>query len=513
MLCLCALFLFQVFSASRQHSLTWDEPSYIAAGFAYLKQGEFSFNRSHPPLMQYLAAAPLVALGLPHPPLGHDQWAWSTNPVVSLGKALLFDSGYDSRQIALLARMAALFLGTSLVVAVYVWGRSLYGPWPALIGAAACVICPNLLAHAGLATEDIGCTALVFVACWAFWRACRAPACSRWVLCGVLTGLACISKYTALAVLPLFPAIALLLIAGKRSPLGIGAWLRALALIYLVAVVVISLSYGRIDGLLVYADGLTAIYSDMAEGGSWYLLGRFSSDPWWYYALVALVLKTPLGILLLILLMTGTFFWKRNCSDDALFVAFPALVLIGVSFFDQANLGLRRILPAVPFLYLLLCRIPSFLPPQRAVAARGVIVSLLVFAAVESAAIYPHHLSFFNAAVGGPLNGPHLLSDSNIDWGQDLPALARWQQQNGSPLIRLSYFGNSHPAAYGVRSEPFPASVEELLHPAPGIYAISVSNLVANRGLRQQYGAGVDWLERFEPVARAGYSIYIYAIK
>jgi hypothetical protein len=34
--------------------------------------------------------------------------------------------------------------------------------------------------------------------------------------------------------------------------------------------------------------------------------------------------------------------------------------------------------------------------------------------------IYPHSLSYFNEAIGGPCNGPDHLLGSNLDWGQDL---------------------------------------------------------------------------------------------
>jgi hypothetical protein len=33
--------------------------------------------------------------------------------------------------------------------------------------------------------------------------------------------------------------------------------------------------------------------------------------------------------------------------------------------------------------------------------------------------VFPHHLSYFNAFVGGPRNGHHHLLGSSFDWGQD----------------------------------------------------------------------------------------------
>ena len=106
--------------------------------------------------------------------------------------------------------------------------------------------------------------------------------------------------------------------------------------------------------------------------------------------------------------------------------------------------------------------------------------ALAAFSAFEGLRIHPHHLSYVSAAVGGPERGPYLLDESNIDWGQDLPALARWQR--GRPAderVRLFYFGSADPEAYGVRSEPFDPL--DRVAPRPGLYAISAHQLVGFR--------------------------------
>ena len=43
------------------------------------------------------------------------------------------------------------------------------------------------------------------------------------------------------------------------------------------------------------------------------------------------------------------------------------------------------------------------------------------------ASVHPYELTYFNALAGGPLGGRHILSDSNLDWGQGLKGLARLQ--------------------------------------------------------------------------------------
>ena len=512
-LCLGLLFFLQSFTASLRHSLTWDEPSFIAAGYAYLKQGEFRFNPSHPPFAQYLVAAPLLAMDLRHPPVTYENWIWSPNPVVSLGKALIYDSGHTPQTIAFRSRLPILCLGTLLVLAVFLWGRSLYGNWPALVGTAVCALCPNLIAHSGLATEDLVCSAFVFASCWSFWLACKNQRQWQWALCGIITGLAFISKYTALALIPTFLTISALACLAKRGSMSAGTWLRALGTTFGIAFLVVGASYGRLDGWSIYFQGLRSIYTDLPPVMSWYLLGNFSTTTWWYYSIVAFVLKTSPGIIALLLFAGTLIFRKDDNRDDLVFVLVPAIIFIAISFIDNANFGLRRILPALPFLYLFTSRILANAAMNHSRVAAMVTLVLLSLAAVETFMIYPNHLSYFSIAAGGPKQGPYLLNDSNIDWGQDLPALARWQQENGVSDMRFSYFGNANPASYGVQATPFPDSVQELLNPPPGIYAISVHNLIGNTALRRDYGPKADWLRSYKPIGRAGHSIYIYNVQ
>ena len=52
--------------------------------------------------------------------------------------------------------------------------------------------------------------------------------------------------------------------------------------------------------------------------------------------------------------------------------------------------------------------------------------------------------------------------------------------------------------------------MRELERPLPGIKAISAHNLAYFRKVAAVTGADSDWLSKYEPIAKAGYSIYIY---
>ena len=61
-----------------------------------------------------------------------------------------------------------------------------------------------------------------------------------------------------------------------------------------------------------------------------------------------------------------------------------------------------------------------------------VLVCLIGIAAVETAAVHPDYLSYFNVAAGGPGNGEKFAADSNLDWGQDVLRMSKWIKNNAA---------------------------------------------------------------------------------
>ncbi len=241
-LLLSLVYFIQCLTGAMRLSLTWDEPSFISAGYVYLTKGEFSLNPSHPPLMQELEALPLLSLDL-NVPEYPARWLSATNPVAGYGRALIFDSGNDPRRIAALARLPVMLIGAMLVLAIFLWGRSVFGPGPAAAAAALASFCPNLLTHAKLATEDIGCSAFFFRAIWSFWHASRKPLIRTWAICGFITGLALLSKYTALLLGLAYLLLSIWLVLKKENGLKPLALLKGLAVTGGIAGFVVGAGY------------------------------------------------------------------------------------------------------------------------------------------------------------------------------------------------------------------------------------------------------------------------------
>ncbi len=473
----------------------------MAAGYANWVHGDYSLNSDHPPLLQKLSALPLLFVELRAPDPAAPRYQGSPNPRPTYGYDLFFASGNDPLRLARLARAPIAILGVGLLLCVYGWGRELLGRGPALLATAVASLCPNLIGHAKLATEDLGCSALVFAAVWMLWRLLQGPGAGRAAAGGLVVGLALLSKYSALLLAPI--SALLLAVAWRRGdpPLR---W-APLAILAGVALGVVSLGYGARLRPDLFVAGIFRIYPDVDPSYAFYLLGRASEEPFRLHGWVSLLLKVPLPTWGLLALGLGVALRSERPERLAFLLAPPALFLLASSF-DITNPGIRRVLPALPFLLLLSAYAARGAPGRL---RGGLIAGLLAWLALEALWTYPHHLSYLNALAGGTPRGPYVFDESNIDWGQDLPALAAWQRETApdQPLW-LRYFGGADPAAYGVRARPMPDSAIET--PPPGLYAVSTHYLAQFRKLAQLRGADSDWLSRFTPIARPAPSIWIY---
>ena len=264
-----------------------------------------------------------------------------------------------------------------------------------------------------------------------------------------------------------------------------------------------------------------------SAGDDAFLLGQFRYTGWWYYLFVAMAVKTPLAVLVAavgalgVLLVVRRDRWRSggtaNCGDArwlALCLIVPPAAFALSVVTSNLNLGVRYALPLYPFLYVALGGAASWVW-TRSRAARVAIALLGLGLAIESFATFPNCIPFFNAAAGGSRGGLRILGDSNLDWGQDLPALAKWQREHApdKPLY-LAYFGTADPAFYGVRYVNLPGGYRFGEAPrwpdAPGVVAISASVLQGPRlppALRQMYAR----IARHEPIAvLGGGTIYVY---
>jgi 4-amino-4-deoxy-L-arabinose transferase-like glycosyltransferase len=525
-----------------QKSPTMDEQNHIARGAAYLGTGDSRLSIEHPPLVNVLSALPAHLLLDLHLPL--DTIWWEAAEWYHFADLFLWEVNPNAEQIVFLARLPIIGLGMITATLAFRWASVRFGPWSGVLAAAFCALDPNILAHTRLSTTDVGGTCLVFMAAYALWRTLRRPSWPGALGSGLALGLALSAKLSNLLFVPILGLAVLAdgLADGRRNRSHGGTKgrlrraARNLALLtfaVLLGLLTVWANYGfhvgssEENGPLVpappYVKGVRAILAFSAGGRSGYLLGQYSDQGWWYYFPVAFAVKTPLAALAALLLATWLAL-RRPRRDDILLLAPPAIYFLA-SMTSSLNIGYRHLLPVLPFLAVHISRLAQPIgrssassPTNRAYRILSVLLVLWLISTTLT--IYPHFLAFFNTIGGGPREGWRILVDSNIDWGQDLKELKTWMAREGLDRVRLSWFGSARPEAYGIAYDLLPGVPHGFFEwetpafnrdqPEPGVYAISVTNLV---GVVLPDHDLYAWFREREPDAKAGYSVFIYEVQ
>lgn len=508
------------------NSATFDEPYHLGAGYAYLCTGDARLNNHHPPLVDAWLAVPLLLLK-PHLPL--ESAAWQQAQYGTFGDVFVWQANPDlALRMIWLGRLPNVALALLLGAALLCWTSRLAGRAAGLLALTLYALDPGIVANAALSTNDLGVAAMLFFATWAWWEWLRRPSAIRLVLAGLLAGAACTSKYSGLAIGPI--ALLLALVHPAESP-RMQVWLRraeglagigAICLLTIWAVYGFSVSNGL--PALAFWEGLRFQSTRIASGQPVYALGRIWPNGMWFYYPLVFLIKTPLPVLLLALAGGLGALRRREALRGIFPLALPMLTFAAAVMTSALQLGYRYLLPLLPFMHGLAGYAATAIPwpPQRhREALRTVAVGALVlWLALDAMAISPRHLSFFNTLAGGAANADRYLVDSNLDWGQDLPALKALMQERGIPFVYLGYFGSAVPDAYGIRYWPVPGFLRFVgdpesmafnpYTPDPGWYAISRTSL--RQGLVLTYPDLYTFFRSLAPEARAGYSINLYRV-
>ncbi len=314
-----------------------------------------------------------------------------------------------------------------------------------------------------------------------------------------------------------------------------------------------------------YLLGLLMVSQRAAGGNTAYFLDEVSNEGWWYYFPVVFLLKEPLPSLLIIIfgIITGlagvfrglfaTLFKRSLIVFEYLTTHFSefAMILFVVIYWLSSitsilNIGVRHLLPTMPFTYILAVGVlKRFFSLEEVLSYKnkivrlmavigeftGLVIKALVLAILlgwflaSTIIVYPNFLSYFNFLGGGASKGYLRVVDSNYDWGQDLKRLATWVaeqnndngQDNDIKKIAVDYFGGSNPNYYLGETAELWNSAKGNPKEEAGIEWLAVS-INTIQGAKGRLGAGqrnpadeYEWLtEPYKPYARAGKSIFIY---
>jgi 4-amino-4-deoxy-L-arabinose transferase-like glycosyltransferase len=445
-------------------------------------------------------------------------WGVAPLPVLLTSAAPVLAGSPSYPRAITLARVSAIVLiGVPLVVITYWTLLHAFGRGAAIAGTAFVTLSPNIVAHASLATTDICFMVSALAALAALVHHIEKRSARSRAVLGVSLALALAAKYSALALFAIV-ALASYATSGNQSrshvrravdAFALATGLFAVALLFvwvLHALEMAPFGLPPIENVLLPAPivGIARQIHHQSLGEPAFLMGRHSMVGWWYYMPVALAMKsTPpelvVGAGALIALIGG---W-RNPAPCGLVWRIALVVFGALGLVNHIALGIRYVLVLIP--------LSTFLAAEqwfrtgshrRRQLFAGALVALQLLSAVS---IAPHYLSYFNWFAGGPGKGYSRLADSNVDWGQDLPALKAELIRLGARHLLLSYFGTAPPEAYGVQADRWDGGVRDKFERWDWV-AISATNL-DGVFLPADPFAGFRALT---PGGRAGYSILLY---
>lgn len=532
-------------------SITIDEIVMIPAGY-YHVHGNFELVRDHPPLSKILAGLPLLSLPLAKVPPGSlaeepfgSAYQWAHYERFWRDNATRFDA------ISFRARLGAIVLTLALGGLVFLYGRRLFGDRAALLAVALLSLDPTVLAHGRVVQTDIPAAfgfLLVVVAAHAYLAR---PGLARAAGLGGAAATAMLAKFSMLLAGPLVVAVLgarawRARLTGWRSPpaepvIVAVTWLLAVNAAYAFRhrpLVPMDLTWIA-DSFPRHAAEVTTAIETLSrllptqlvlgvfwqawhngEGHPAALLGMHSQTGWWYYLPVAFALKSTLPSLLVVVLALGwaTYRAWRRRERRFLFALVPFALYTAFVLPSHINIGVRYYLPAFPFLFLLGGALLDRWLRGPAVA-RLLAAGLLVWIGVEAVRAYPDHMPYMGPLASRHPNW-HYLSDSNVEWGDDLRALAEYLHARGESRVRSATLGGYSTLAYlGIENVsligPDPPPPPPTRYVAIGASFLNGSTVphgkIGGRELTEEQRINLfDAYRRRRPEAVIGGSIYVF---
>ncbi|MCG6989392.1 MAG: hypothetical protein LJF06_14615 [Gemmatimonadetes bacterium] len=456
-------------AALRHTSATFDEIVLVAGGLRGLERGTWGLVTSQPPLMMYAygAAASTASPALP-PEKGE---VWSVDRGWEYARTLFFRLGNDPVLVLDRARMVGVGLVVVLVLSAGLLAAWVAGPTAGGLAALMVAATPDVLAHGGVAYDDLPLALAFLLAVWALDVAVRRPTPARGAGAGVVVALALGVKLSALALLPVGVLLVAMEATTRRRDRGWWIDLGVSVVMGLLAAWATLMLLYRGDPTLTYfrlAFWRTVLHTEAGHPGAAYLLGHTSHTGWWYFYPVVFLFKTPAAFQVLLLVGAAALLGALRAKGDVPAMwrsavrwrgrgpVVGALVFGAFLMASHLDIGFRYALPVLPLLAVLTAAGLARLW-RRGRRERAVIAVLLGLQVVSVATAYPDLLAYTSVWAGGRDRAHRVLVDSSLDWGQGLLELRRFMKDEGVKRVRLSYFGSAIPAAYGIDYVPLPS--------------------------------------------------------
>ena len=537
-----------------------DEIAHIPAGYSYVKYNDFRLNPEHPPLAKALAGLSLVLNKNIIGPIG--DWSWEGINQWESGWYMLYESGNNPAEVLSWARLPMILLMLVLGVILYFWSKKLFGRTVSLIVLSLFAFYPDIIAHGKFVTTDVASALGYIIAVYGFDLSLTNKTQKSYIIAGILFGLAQLLKFSAIV---LFGVFVILLVIRTITELSSKKdfwpklWVnfKSFSFVCLYSIVFVWIVYlpftwntpSAIEHQVIeinlpsnesrtmfvkdilhllesnpitralghYFLGIYMVLGRVEGGNNTFALGQLSHKSISWFFPFAWAVKTPLTIIILSLsslfLVFGKVLKKSLNSKEKwlLWVLFtPILLYWAITLKGSLNIGIRHLMPTIPFVLLLIGWFAQKLfQGKRYLNLKwSAIIILVLFMAGSTISYFPSYVGYFNELVPRDKRYQYLV-DSSLDWGQDLLRLRDFVDDQKIGKIKIDYFGGSVPGYYIKGVEDWHAEYG----PTAGWLAISATYYQSSKLVGPEEGKwSYQWLDSYTPEKIIGGSILVFRI-
>lgn len=539
-LSLLAAILIQGLLAASMLSIAGDEPVWIPVGYSQWHTGNFGMNPTHPPLTTQIAAIPLLAADITLPT---NETSWENLDILAYSIDFLYTYNDNLDQIVFWSRVPFVLLSVLLGIFVFQWARELYGRKAGLFALFLYAFHPLILGNSMLVMTDFGVTVFAFISLYFFYRFQKDPQRRFLFISAVAMGLAFASKATGLFLIPLY-AVFLFIECFEKKKFSRSTFKKNVVRFVAMLIVALVLFAGvyafefrtigstifsehrvdEVDNLankipvvgdlalhvvknvpVPFAWFMKGLYiesiPDVTQGkGPVYLFGELSDNGYPEYFLVGLFLKTPIP--LMIFLVISIFFFQRlrGPMRHELLLILPILLWLTFFSFSKLGFGLRYIIPILPLLVVFVSKIINL---KRDKLITGILIILAAWYAVSAVSAFPTYLSYFNEFVEPGTGHEYYIGFAGA--GENLLIFKQYAEERNLSSFYFAQYGYWIP----LEMERLGLEYEEFCGPREGTVVIGVKLLANIRGDDDCY----NWLHAHEPETIIGNALFVYTIE
>jgi hypothetical protein len=211
-----------------------------------------------------------------------------------------------------------------------------------------------------------------------------------------------------------------------------------------------------------YLYGLTDVLTLSKTGRPMYLFGEKYPTGRWFYFPAALLIKSTLGLLLLLALLPfARGLWRGELRREVVFLILPPVVYFGIAMTSKMDIGIRHVLPIMPFL-IVLAAAGAMALSRKSRGWAWTVGALVALHVGSSLWAFPNYLPYSNEIFGGPNRTYRVLADSNVGWGGGLKAMHASLETRNITQCWFGYSALPDPASFQIPCKRLPTFFSRL---------------------------------------------------